>query len=79
MNWRLPIYEVSPASGGYYRVQTSATAATVGTFCYAKAHDEESRRLLSALKTGDFINCKGRINGVSFRNIEIKPAIVTRP
>jgi hypothetical protein len=76
VQWRLPVYDVSSGPSPFYRVQTSAGNGFVGTFCYVKPQNENERTFLANLKTGDYITCKGVINGVFMRNIEIKPAIV---
>lgn len=76
VQWRLPVYDVSSGPGSFYRVQTSAGNGAVGTFCYVKPQDEDERKFLVSLKTGDYITCKGIINSVSMRNIVIRPAIV---
>jgi hypothetical protein len=76
VQWRLSVYDVSSGPGPYYRIQTSSGNGVVGTFCYVIPQNEDERKFLARLKTGDYITCKGIINGVSMRNIEIKPATV---
>ena len=78
--WQLPVYEVSK-HGEYYRVQTSAGSslsgmARVGTFVYIKPRNEQEKMYIESIKTGDNITFKGKIDGVSMRNINIKPAIL---
>jgi hypothetical protein len=41
-----------------------------------KPRNDEERKFLTTLKTGDYFTCKGIISGVSMRNIVISPAIV---
>ena len=76
VEWRLPVYDVSSGPGPFYRIQTSGGNGVVGTFCYVKPQDENQRKVLTSLKTGDFITCKGIINSVSMRNIVIRPAVL---
>ena len=76
VQWRLPVYDVSDGPSPYFRVQTSSGNATVGTFCYVIPQNEEERRFLALLKSGDYITCKGVIKGISMLSIEIKPAAV---
>lgn len=78
--WELPLYEVSK-QGDYYRVQTNAGPsaggmACVGTFVYIKPRNEQEKIYIESIKTGDNITFKGKIDGVSMRNINIKPAIL---
>ena len=79
VQWKLPIYDISPGSSSFYRVQTLSGNGLVGTFCYVKPQNEIERHFLIKLKTGDYITCKGVISGVSMRHIEIRPAIAILP
>ena len=72
--WNLPVYEVKRDGDGY-TVQTS-NHRVVGTFVYLTARNDEERRFIEQLKTGDTIPIKGRIAGSSFRNLVIKTAIL---
>lgn len=76
VQWRLPVYDVSSGPSPFYRVQTSSKNNLVGTFCYVKPRNDDERKFLTTLKTGDYFTCKGIIDGVSMRNIVIRPAIV---
>ena len=78
VQWRLPVYNVSSGPSPFYRVQTSSEKNLVGTFCYVKPRDDDERKFLTTLKTGDYFTCKGTISAVSMRNIVISPAIVVR-
>ena len=82
VQWRLPVYEVQ-RNGDGYKVQTQATVnlgelqqKLVGTFIYITPRNDADRKLIEALKTGDFIAFKGVIADVTMRNFEIKPAIL---
>ncbi|MFZ4439952.1 MAG: hypothetical protein ACOYOS_16110 [Syntrophales bacterium] len=74
VQWSLPVYEISRNKSGY-RVQTRGGRA-VGTFIYITPADDEEKSIIEGLKTGDTINFKGRIKGISLRNVEITPAIL---
>jgi hypothetical protein len=76
VQWRLPVYNVSSGPSPFYRVQTVSKNNLVGTFCYVKPRNDDEQKFLTTLKTGDYLTCKGIIDGVSMRNIVIRPAIV---
>jgi uncharacterized OB-fold protein len=77
VQWKLKVYEVSPPSGDKYRIQTSdSDSDTVGTFVYTYARNAQEKSFIEGLKTGDFVTVKGKIDGVSMRNISIDPAIL---
>ena len=78
VQWRLPVYDVISASGGTYVVATKSTTDLVGTFCYVQPRGDDDQKFLTTLREGDYVTCKGIINGVSMRNIVIKPAIIIR-
>jgi hypothetical protein len=80
--WRLPVYEVS-RSGDSYRVQTETSVRIgpigtdlIGAFVDITPRNDDERRELEALKTGDAITFKGRIADVTLRHLEIRPAIL---
>lgn len=79
--WRLPVYEVNQ-SGDEYIIQTSNSyrgvrsgEKLIGTFLHLVPRNENEKKLIENLKTGDNIKIKGIINDVSMRNLVIKPAI----
>ena len=80
VEWKLPVYEVDidDKEKKIYKVQTSGASGAVGTFVHIHAMDDEDERILSGLKTGNVIHFKGKIKGVSMRNIRIDPAILVR-
>lgn len=84
VQWQLPVYEVSRADDGF-KVQTQSDIKfgqigknVIGAFVYLKPRNDEDRRAIEALKTGDVISFKGRIADISLRSLEIKPAILWR-
>lgn len=84
VQWQLPVYEVSRANDGF-KVQTQSDIKfgqigknVIGAFIYLKPRNDEDRRAIEALKTGDVISFKGRIADISLRSLEIKPAILWR-
>lgn len=84
VQWQLPVYEVSRANDGF-KVQTQSDskfgklgANVIGAFVYVKPRNDEDRKTIEAMKTGDTISFKGRIADVSLRSLEIKPAILWR-
>ena len=76
VQWRLPVYNVSSGPSPFYRVQTQSKNDLVGTFCYVTPRNDDERKFLTTLKTGDYFTCKGIIDEVSMRSIVIRPAIV---
>ncbi len=79
VEWKgLEVYEVSK-SGSCFRVQTSTKSGSFpGTFIKACPPDGGDEAMIVGLKTGDRINVKGKIDGVSMRNIQFDPAIVSK-
>lgn len=81
--WRLPVYEVS-RTGKEYRVQTETGvrigpfgADLIGAFVFLTPRNDEERRIIEGLKTGDTLAFKGRIVDVTLRTLEIRPALLT--
>jgi hypothetical protein len=78
IEWTLPVFDVSPKSDGYYSIQTSSVRGQVGTFCYVKPKDALQEQFILSIKPDQLITCKGILEGVVGRNIEIKPAILVQ-
>ncbi|OQW90672.1 MAG: hypothetical protein BWK78_06465 [Thiotrichaceae bacterium IS1] len=76
VQWELRVYEISKSSENKYKIQTSIDSDTVGTFVYVFTRSAEEKSFLESLKTGDLVTVKGKIDGVSLRNITINPAIL---
>lgn len=75
VTWRLPVYEVSKR-GDAYRIQTSSNHSTIGTFVTITARSPTDLQFIEGLHTGDSIAFKGKVKGISMRNVEIEPAIL---
>lgn len=79
VEWTLRVYEVSKA-GEYYLVQTKSEVMSnpkiVSAFVYIYPRNENELAKIKSLKTDSKFTFKGIITGVSFRSIEIKPAII---
>ena len=73
--WSLVVYEVKKHDDGY-RIQTSGNGNVVGTFINLSVRNDQERSLIEGLKTGSVIQIQGIIKDVSFRNIEIDPAVL---
>jgi len=78
VKWTLPVYEVSKRKDGVYRIQTTAGGDTVGTFILLHTRNDAEKAKVEGLKTGDLVSIKGRIGGVTLRNIEIEDAVLTK-
>ncbi len=76
VQWTLPVYEVRRISDRHYKVQTSSRTETIGTFIHIRNPSPEDTSKLIKFKTGDKITVKGKIDGVSLRNVELDPAIL---
>lgn len=82
IEWTLPVYEVKQSGDGY-TIQTSSRfrgesieGKVIGTFLHISPRDENDRRYVERLKTGDLIKVKGVISDVTMRNLKIMPAII---
>lgn len=78
VEWSLPVYEVRKLGENKYKVQTSGSDGIVGTFVTFPNVPQEDIETFNTLKTGDFVNFKGKITGTFMRNIEIEPAILLK-
>lgn len=83
VEWTLPVYEVSRHGEGYkIRTESHSTPWSHGqklldASVYITARDENEKKYLEGLKTGDLFRFKGRLTGKTFmRALEIKPAIL---
>lgn len=74
VQWTLPVYEVRVTNEekGIYKIQTSGSGNTVGTFLEVHARDAGERSKIEALVTGSRVTVKGKITGTSMRNIQIE-------
>ena len=75
VQWTLPVYEVNKLEEGKFKIQTSGIGH-VATFCYIVADGDDDIAKLSALKTGDMVTVKGKIDGISFRSIKLDPCFL---
>lgn len=80
VEWKgLDVHDVDASGDDCFKIQTSPTTTHPGTLIEAcKSVDPQIAELATALQTDDFIDVKGTIHGVSMRNIELQPAIVSR-
>ena len=76
--WRLPVFEVK-RRGDNYSVQTSSTRDYVGTFVTITPRNEDERRYIEGLTTGQMIAFRGVIKDTTMRNFNIAPAIIDVP
>ena len=81
VQWKLPVFEVKRDGNGYM-IQTSSKSGFLngskltGTFIHITPVDDDDRRLVEKLKTGETISFKGVVRGTTMRNIDIQPAIL---
>jgi len=73
--WSLPVQSVSKQEDGIYKVQTSAFMDTVGTVVTLHTRNDDERKIVEGLETGDWITIKGKIAGVASHDVEIVDAI----
>jgi len=76
--WKLKVYEVDK-DGKNYKIRTRLddNINIVGTSITIYPKNEEERKYIENLKTGDSIRIKGKVKGVILRYIRIDPAILT--
>lgn len=73
------VVEVEKDGDDCFRLETLATRTHPGAFITAcKSDDPGIAKLAPTLKSGDWIDVRGMIDGVSKRHIELSPATVAR-
>lgn len=75
VEWNLPVYEVSKTNSSY-RIQTGSSNKDISTFIDISPTTSEEIQYLNSLKTGDMISVKGYIKDVSFRSLNLSPAML---
>lgn len=78
IQWTLPVFEVRKQKDGVYRITTTGGGDTVGTFITVHTRNDAEKANVEGLKTGDLVSIKGRIDGISLRNIEIEDAVLVK-
>jgi uncharacterized membrane protein len=84
VQWSLPVFEIK-ASGKGYHVQTyGMTNGLYGTpvvpaFLEIMPRNDEERKIIEQLKTGNFISFKGKIIDSTVRHLNINPAVLEMP
>jgi uncharacterized protein YecT (DUF1311 family) len=76
VDWSLQVYDVKKTKNGY-KLQTSGRGL-VRTSINLTVRDSEETTFVESLKTGDLIRVKAIIEDVSFRIIELNPAVLYR-
>ncbi len=76
--WTLPVYEVK-RNGDNYKIQTSGSRAAIGTYITITPRNDEDRRFIEALTTGQPVAIRGIVKDVFMRDLIIAPAILDRP
>ena len=66
---------VNKLEEGKFKIQTSGMGH-VATFCYIVADGDDDIAKLSALKTGDMVTVKGKIEGIFMRSIRLDPCFL---
>lgn len=74
VDWRLQVYDVKKTKDGY-EIQTSGQGL-VKTTINLTVRNAEEKVFVENLKTGDLIRVKAVIEDVSFRSVELNPAIL---
>lgn len=78
IEWELPVYEISKEDESIYKLQISS-GKNVGCIVFILATDDEDRKKLLSIKTGDSIRFKGKLTGKTFmRSIIIEPAFLVK-
>ena len=76
VQWSLPVYEVKKKSENIYRIQTKSGTDHVGAFLTLHTRSATENAYVEDLKTGNSISFKGKITGITMRNIDIDPAVL---
>lgn len=76
VDWSLQVYDVKKTKSGY-KVHTSGRGL-VRTLISLTVRDDQEIAFVENLKTGDLIRVKAIIEDVSFRTIELSPAVLYR-
>jgi hypothetical protein len=76
--WTLPVYEVK-RNGDNYKIQTSGSRTAIGTYITITPRNDEDRRFIEALTTGQAVAFRGIVKDVFMRDLVIAPAILDRP
>ena len=76
VQWTLPVYEVDKLAEGKFKIQTASGKGHVATFCYINADADDEIAKISALKTGDMVTVKGKIEGIFMRSIKLDPCFL---
>lgn len=74
VDWSLQVYDVKKTDDGY-KIQTSGRGL-IGTFINLTVRDAEEKAFVENLKTGDLIRVKAIIEDVSFRSLNLSPAVL---
>lgn len=74
VDWSLQVYDVKKTKGGY-KIQTSGQGL-VKTSINLTVRNAEEKAFVENLKTGDLIRVKAVIEDVSFRSVQLNPAIL---
>lgn len=70
--WTLPVWDVSQRNEELV-IQTS-NQGRIATFCKIRPSDDNEAKKIRQLAAGDFITCKGIVNGYTLGNVNISPA-----
>ncbi len=76
--WTLPVYEVK-RNGDNYKIQTSGSRTAIGTYITITPRNDEDRRFIESLTTGQPVAFRGIVKDVFMRDLVIAPAILDRP
>ncbi|TLX16686.1 hypothetical protein [Rhizobium sp. MHM7A] len=74
VQWTMPVWNVSKDGDENYVVQTDSSAG-VGAFCRV-ASDDPEQSFVKDLKAGQFVTCKGIVDGYTLGNVNISPAVL---
>lgn len=75
VQWTLPVWNVSKSGDDGYIIQTSSSAG-IGTFCKVEPADHDQAKIITMLRAGSPVTCKGAVSGFTLGSVNISPAIV---
>jgi|GEM_PF-2045448 len=76
VEWRHEVHEVVEQGPNRYRVQTAATAESLGAFVTINTRTPIEATRVQSLVPGESIAFKGRIGGITRRHVDIESAVL---
>jgi len=79
VEWRQAVREVDQRGPNRFRVQTSATDASLGAFVTLNTRSAAEATYVEGLEPGDEFLFRGRIGGITKRHVDVESAVLVDP